>query len=100
MSVVRALALTVLLAGPTVIAFFAGGYFDQPREWAGIFAWALAVVAAVASPAPLPRAWPARLAVLGLAARAALTALSLLWTPLGAAMLEVAPGEERDLRTL
>jgi len=85
MSVVRALALTVLLAGPTVIAFFAGGYFDQPREWAGIFAWALVVVAALASPAPLPRAWPARLAVLGLAALAALTALSLVWTPLGGA---------------
>ena len=42
----------VLLAGPTALAFFSGGYFDGPRAWAGLVAWALVAVAVLAAPAP------------------------------------------------
>ena len=30
----------LLLAGPVALAFFSGGYFDGPRVWAGLGAWA------------------------------------------------------------
>ena len=42
-------ARTALLAGPTVLAFFSGGYFDGPRAWAGLIAWALVAIALVAA---------------------------------------------------
>ena len=29
----------VALTGPAVLAFFAGGYFDGPRVWAGLITW-------------------------------------------------------------
>ena len=38
------------LAGPAVLAFFAGGYFDGPRVWAGLVTWALVVVAMFSAP--------------------------------------------------
>ena len=42
---------TTLLVGPTVLAFFAGGYFDGPRATAAAIAWALVLLLAVAGPA-------------------------------------------------
>ena len=81
---VRLIAAAALIAGPTALAFFSGGFFDRPRLIAGIGAWALAVVAALTSPAPLPRSAPARAALSGLALLAAWTALSYEWAPLGA----------------
>jgi hypothetical protein len=81
---VRALAAGALLAGPTVIAFFSGGYFDEPREIGGIAAWALVVVAAVVSRRPVPRRWPGILAIAALAALTGWIALSLTWAPLAA----------------
>jgi O-Antigen ligase len=39
-----AVAPAVLLAGPTVLAFFTGGYFEEARAWAGLGAWALVAV--------------------------------------------------------
>ncbi|HEY1509485.1 MAG TPA: O-antigen ligase family protein [Solirubrobacteraceae bacterium] len=74
-------ARTALLAGPTVLAFFSGGYFDGPRAWAGLIAWALVAIALVAAPwRPLGRGgW---LAVGGLAALAAWTLLSTTWAPI------------------
>ena len=48
-------ARLVLLAGPTVLAFFSGGYFDAPRAWAGLAAWLLVAVALATLP------WPPRL---------------------------------------
>ena len=47
-------AAAVLLVGPTVLAFFSGGYFDGPRFVATIVAWTLVLGIAVASPRPLP----------------------------------------------
>ena len=79
---VTGLGCAVLLAGPTVLAFFSGGFFDRPRLWAGIAAFALLGAVALATPSPLPRSTPARVALGGLAGLAAWTALSLTWAPL------------------
>ena len=51
-----AVAASVLLAGPAVLAFFAGGFFDGPRLVATLVAWALVLVAVVCC----PRCCPAR----------------------------------------
>jgi O-Antigen ligase len=80
---VTAVAAAGLLIGPTVLAFFSGGYFDEPRLIAAMAAWALILALTVAGPAPLPRALPGRLALGGLAALTAWTAVSLAWAPLG-----------------
>ena len=62
---VTAAAAVCLLSGPTVLAFFSGGYFAEPRVIAAIVAWVLVLALALAGPAPLPRsggglagAWP------------------------------------------
>ena len=73
-----------LLATPTVLAFFHGGYDNQPRLIAGIVVWVMAAIAAVAAPAPLPRTRAARLALGGLAGLFALTLASQAWAPLHA----------------
>jgi O-Antigen ligase len=44
-----------LLAGPTVLAFFSGGFFGGPRLVAGVVAWVLLAVALVALVALGPR---------------------------------------------
>ena len=79
-----AVAAGALLALPVVLAFFHGGYDPDARLAAGIAAWLLAAVGAVAAPDPLPRGGPARLALAGLAALFALTVASLAWAPLAA----------------
>src|SRR4051794_20393815 len=68
--------------GPFVLAFKSGGYFDEPRLYAGLVACALVAIAAIVSPRPLPRARPGRLALAGLALLAIWVALSILWAPL------------------
>jgi O-Antigen ligase len=75
-------ARLVLLAGPVAIAFFSGGYFDGPRASAGLVAWALVAVAALATDRPLPRAFPSRLALMGLTLLAIWTLVSFVWAPL------------------
>ena len=73
-----------LLAGPTLLAFFAGGYFDGPRAWAGLAAWLLVVVVAVVRPRAAHRrelARPGRVAVAALVLLAAWTLLSMTWAP-------------------
>jgi O-Antigen ligase len=75
-------AATVLLVGPTALAFFSGGYFDGARLVATIVAWLLVIVVALASPRPLPGSWPGRLALVGLTLLTACTAASLTWAPL------------------
>ena len=75
-------ATAALLAGPTVLAFFAGGYFEQPSLWAGLLACVLVAVAAVSVRAGLPRGRAAALAIGGLAALAAWTLLSTAWAPI------------------
>ena len=75
-------ALVVLLAGPTVLAFFAGGFFDVPRAWAGIIAWLLVFVAALVVPHPLPRDRAAQISLIGLALFAGWTLASTAWAPI------------------
>jgi hypothetical protein len=84
---VRRVAAVVALAGPTALAFFSGGYFDEARLGAGIAACALLAVAAIVSPLPRsPWAWVAP-AALGLLA--GWVWLSAGWAPLeGAAIAD------------
>jgi hypothetical protein len=71
-----------LLVGPTVLAFFAGGYFDGPRAIAAAIAWALVLLLAVAGPVPLPASRAGRMAVAALVCLAAWSAVSIAWAPL------------------
>jgi O-antigen ligase len=80
--VVLGVACAVLLAGPTALAFFSGGYFETPRVWAGLAAWLLVIVAGLAGRPPLPASAPGRLAVLGLLAFALWTLASTFWAPI------------------
>jgi O-antigen ligase len=75
-------ARAVLLAGPTALAFFSGGYFDEPRVWAGLVVWLLVALAVVALPRSLPRHRSSWLALAGLAAYAVWTLLSIVWAPI------------------
>jgi hypothetical protein len=72
----------VLLLGPTVLAFRAGGYFDGPRTVAAVTAWALVAVSAVAFERPLPSAAPSRIAVAALAGLCLWVGLGASWAPL------------------
>ncbi len=71
----------LLLAGPFVLAFFAGGYFDGPRSWAGLVAWLLVAAGAVLAPRPWPRTVGVEVAVGGLVLLALWTLLSTTWAP-------------------
>ena len=79
------LALGALLAGPTALAFYSGGFFDEPRLIATGVAWGLVLLAALTSPFPLPSSTPGRAAVAGLALLCAWAGLSFAWAPLGSA---------------
>ena len=84
-SAVAATLAALLIAGPTVLAFFSGGYFDRPRLIAGLLAWGAVLAAVLLARQPLPRGRPGRIALAGLAALCAWTAISLLWTPIAGA---------------
>jgi hypothetical protein len=71
-----------LLTGPVVLAFWSGGFFDGPRLWALAGAWSLVFLCVLGSRVPFPRAAAAVTAVLGLAALAGWTAISVGWAPL------------------
>ncbi len=77
-----AAARVALLAGPTALAFFSGGYFDSPRNLAGAVAWLLVALAVVAGVGVLPRSREGRLAIGGLALLGAWTLLSITWAPI------------------
>ena len=76
-------AAACLLAGPTVLAFFSGGFFAEPRLIAAIVAWAFVLALAVTGESLLPRSLPGALALGGLAFLTAWSALSIAWAPLG-----------------
>ena len=81
-SILRRCCVAVLVAGPVALAFFSGGYFDEPREWAGLGAWCLVAVALFVSRRPWPRARWAVVALLSLALFAIWTLVSFTWAPL------------------
>jgi O-antigen ligase len=82
----RLAAAAAVLAAPTVLAFFSGGYFGVVHGQVGVLATALAwvLVAAVLllEPRPLPDTRAGQVALGGLAALVAWSAVSLLWSPL------------------
>lgn len=81
----RAVLLTataVLLLTPTVLAFFSGGYFDEPRLIATLAVWSVVLAVAVAGPRPLPASAAGRAALAGLALLTVWTAASVSWAPL------------------
>jgi O-antigen ligase len=86
--VVPAAAAACLLVGPTVLAFFSGGYFIEPRLVAAMLAWLLVLGLAIVGPAPLPRSAPGWLAVGGLVLITAWSALSVTWTPVRGPAIE------------
>lgn len=71
-----------LLAGPVLLAFRSGGFFDGARAGALAVAAVVVLLVAVAAPVPLPRRAPARVALLALGLLAAWTALGLERSPL------------------
>jgi hypothetical protein len=75
-------AAAVLLLTPMVLAFFSGGYFDEPRLIATLVIWILVALVAVAGDRPLPASVPGRLALAGLVLVTAWSGLSLTWAPL------------------
>jgi O-antigen ligase len=79
--VARTVGLGVALAGPTVLAFFTGGYFDSARLVAALVAWVLVLAVALLSPHALPTGRAGRVATLALALLTAWTAISFAWAP-------------------
>ena len=60
---VTTVAAVVLLAAPTVLAFYSGGYFAEPKTVAAIVVWLLVLALAALGPAPLPRGRAGRVAL-------------------------------------
>src|SRR5438477_10152599 len=83
-----AAAVALLLASPTVIAFYSGGFFTEPRLIAAIVAWVLVIALAVTGPAPLPRTLPGWLALGGLVFLTAWSAVSITWAPSRGTVIE------------
>jgi O-Antigen ligase len=75
-------ARVVLLAGSSALAFFAGGYFDQARAWAGLLACLLAVIALLFVRGKLAYGRAGAVALAGLALLAVWTLTSILWAPI------------------
>ncbi len=81
--VAAAAARIALLAGPTVLAFFKAGYYEDVRLVAGIVVWALVALLAIVADGPiLPRTTAVRLAIGGLIAFTLWVWLARSWAPL------------------
>jgi hypothetical protein len=72
---------SLVLLGPTALAFFTGGYFSAAQDAAGIGAWLTVVLAALAG-ARLPHSRSAIVTLAGLALLAAWTLVSIAWAPI------------------
>jgi hypothetical protein len=91
---ITVLAVVVLLAGPSALAFGKGGYYAPEWLLAGLVAWVLLAVAALVSPQPLPRSRYGRAALAGLVLLTVWTGLSIAWAP------QAAPAEDALERLL
>jgi len=78
----RLSAGALLLAAPTALAFFSGGYFAGPRLIAGAAIWLLVLAAAWLTGGRWLRQRPGQIALLGLALLTLIVGLSILWAPL------------------
>lgn len=76
-------ARAALIAGPVVLAFFSGGFFDGPRDVALLAAGVTLAVLVATTPARelVPRAPATRVALVAAVAYAAWIALSATWAP-------------------
>ena len=74
-------ACVVLAAGPTVLAFASGGYFERPRLIALAVAAVVLTVVALTVRRPLPCSTAGRAALAALALYAAWVALASTWAP-------------------
>jgi hypothetical protein len=83
-----AVAVLLLLAAPTVLGFFTGGFRDTARLAAGVVVWILVVLAALFAERPLPRSTAGRVALAGAALLALWTTVSMAWAPLSSAALD------------
>jgi len=79
--VLLAAVAAALLAGPTTLAFFTGGYFAEAREWAGVVTWALAACAIALVPKALKLDRSAAIMAAGVGGLAAWTLVSAIWAP-------------------
>ena len=83
---IGAAAAVVVL--PTILAFFSGGFFDEPRLVAGVLVWLGVAALALAGWLRLPRVPAGRLAVAGLALLSVWILVSLAWAPLAGRALD------------
>src|SRR5919201_3605674 len=75
-------ARAALIAGPVVLAFFSGGFFDGPRDVALLVAGVVLAVAALAArQGVVPERPAARVALVAVTAYAGWIALSATWAP-------------------
>lgn len=89
-SAARRIQLLLILALPSVVVLFGGGFSEGERIWAGICSWLLVLGGLLLRRDPLPPRWSGVVMVSGLAALLALTAISLGWTPVrSAAKVEI-----------
>ena len=72
-----------LIVMPGVLAFYSGGFFDEPRLIAALASWALFLLAALVAPRPLPVSAAGRTALVALTLLSAWSLLSLRWAPIG-----------------
>jgi O-Antigen ligase len=77
-----AVARAALVAGPTALAFFVGGYFDEGRAWAGLGVWVLVAVALALRGGRMPRSRASWVALTGIGLLGAWTLASLAWAPI------------------
>jgi O-antigen ligase len=71
-----------LLAGPTILAFFTGGYFTEAQTWAGLVAWLMVAVAVGLRAGPALRTASSWVAIAGMGLLAAWTLASMAWAPI------------------
>jgi O-Antigen ligase len=74
--------VAALLAGPTALAFFTGGYFAAARDWAGVVTWALAACALVLVPRALRLDRTTLIMLAGICGLAVWSLVSASWAPI------------------
>jgi O-Antigen ligase len=74
--------VAALLAGPTALAFFTGGYFAAARDWAGIATWVLAACALAIVPRALTLDRSTLIMLAGTVGLAIWSLVSTIWAPI------------------
>jgi hypothetical protein len=77
-----AAVVAALLAGPTALAFFTGGYFAAARDWAGLATWVLAACGLVLLPGALKLDRAALIMLAGTGGLAIWSLVSASWAPI------------------